>query len=121
MTHRQMYTCLAKIAGHKCYDGKKLLLTKRVGKDHLPIIQRRIMALLEKLDYDKTRHDFREVYLERPAPLSFHRGNAINGRTETSPTGIRLERRIIDELQRMPISTVIFESIRAMHDSEPSI
>lgn len=68
-----MYTHLAKLAAHRCYDGKKFVYSERIGKDHLPVLQRRIMALLEKLDYNRARSDFREAY---SSPIRIHGGNA---------------------------------------------
>lgn len=69
MTPRQMYSELAKIAAHRSYDGKKFVVSKRVGREHLRIVQSRMAALLMKLNYERTFHDFREITrAQEPSP-----------------------------------------------------
>lgn len=64
MTPKQVYSSLAKIAGHRCHDGKKFIVSKRIGPDHLQIIQNRLFALMEKLQYSRTRLDFDAAYYD---------------------------------------------------------
>lgn len=64
MTTKQIYSALAKIAGHRCYDGKKFMRSKRIGDEHREVIQRRLMVLLQKLDYGRAMNDFPDYYIE---------------------------------------------------------
>lgn len=73
MTPKQMYTELSKIAGHSCGDGRPFAICKRVSKPHIEIVQQRILALLEKLNYDRTQRDFRHAYREPTVPVSRRR------------------------------------------------
>ena len=62
MTKKQIYSELAKIAGHLCYDGKKFIEAKRLGPDHLALVQRKMAALLQKLYYDRASADFGGIF-----------------------------------------------------------
>lgn len=61
MTPRQIYGDLAKIAGHRCTNGKMFVDTDRVGREHLRIVQNRLLALMEKIEYYRTHRDFRGI------------------------------------------------------------
>lgn len=65
MTPKQMYSELAKIAGHECGDGRSFCTSRRISKEHIQIIQNRILALLEKLNYQRAQRDFRRAYSEQ--------------------------------------------------------
>lgn len=65
MTRRQLYMALATIAGHHCYDGKRFVQTKRIGGEHLKHVQRKMLVLLQKLDYQRFASDFRGVEIHR--------------------------------------------------------
>lgn len=58
MTSRQLYSELAKVAGVKCDNGESFLhcesLTARDAKE----VQRKLIVLMEKCDYDRTHRDF---------------------------------------------------------------
>lgn len=58
MTPRQMYSELAKIAGHGCGDNRPFLRSQGVSMAHIKIIQRKMRVLLEKINYERTCLDF---------------------------------------------------------------
>jgi hypothetical protein len=62
MTPKQMYSELSKIAGHRCGDDRPFIQSRRVSKAHIEIIQARMAALLEKLSYSRSVHDFPALY-----------------------------------------------------------
>lgn len=68
MTKKQIYSALAAIAAHGCYDGKKFVRSGRVGKEALGAVQKKIRVLLEKLDYQRTQYDFRDLYRDGVMP-----------------------------------------------------
>lgn len=59
MTPKQMYSELAKIAGKECESGSIFVKTENVTGQELQKIQKSILALLDKLNYDRTNRDFR--------------------------------------------------------------
>jgi hypothetical protein len=65
VTNRQIYQALARMAGHKCYDGKKFLVSKRVGGDHLESVQNQMLVLMQKVSYQRCLADFSRVIMER--------------------------------------------------------
>lgn len=66
MTPRQMYSELSKIAGHRCTDGRQFVTSHKVTRPHMVVIQQKIVALLEKLSYSRTRSDFGGIYHHQP-------------------------------------------------------
>lgn len=62
MTTKQIYAQLAQIMGHRCSDGKPFFSSKKVTKAHVQIVQGRLVSLLEKINYERTRRDFRREF-----------------------------------------------------------
>lgn len=60
-----MYTELAKVAGMRCSDDKPFVATGKCLKSDLKRIQSHVIALLEKLDYERSFRDFRTRRLRR--------------------------------------------------------
>lgn len=72
MTTKQMYSELAKIAGFMCETGKKFARSEQVTPEELKRAQGGLLALLDKLNQNRTERDFgvaigglRSVQLER--------------------------------------------------------
>jgi hypothetical protein len=65
MTNRQIYQALARMAAHRCYDGKKFLVSKRIGGDHLESVQNQMLVLMQKVSYERTLGDFGHAMMER--------------------------------------------------------
>jgi hypothetical protein len=109
MTPKQIYAALAKIAGHKCHDGKRFLVSERVGGEHRKIIQRRVLTLMEKIDYGRTVNDFASCYGDNP-PWIRRVAPVDPGFVSAAPGSVTSE-----------IDGIVYPSLRFYQNEEPPI